>query len=329
MLRIRALQPEDFAAADDVLRAAFHASISFVPRLRRYLALQPDGWLVADDEGQVVGMVGAIDYGAFAYVGLMAVRPDRQGQRLGRKLLDALLADLDGRGRPCALLDASPAGAPLYERSGFADAGLSHEFSYVEDPSAAQVPAARAADPGPRGGIGGATPPADLFETAVRSAWSSGGNDGETPTPPADSLATATVALAGAADVDDIVALDASFLGAPRERLWRWLFASHRILAARDAEGALAGYLCAQDPLLGPFGARAPSVAAGLITAAQQALGHRNFRLQVPEENTEGRALLAQLGFRETRTLRHMRRGPFPTLPGWRSIYGKGSYCLG
>lgn|GEM_PF-295287 len=299
MLRIRALQADDFAAADDVLRAAFHNNISFVPRLRRYLALQPDGWLVADDEGQVVGMVGAIDYGPFAYVGLMAVRPDRQGQRLGRKLLDSLLAALDGRGTPCTLLDASAAGAPLYERSGFVDTGLSHEFSCTEESLPAGPAKAR--------------------------------SDGATLPAAADSIQSQApaVTVAGAADVDDIVALDASFLGAPRERLWRWLFATHRILAARDGDGALAGYLCAQDPLLGPFGAREPAVAAGLIAAALQTLGHRNVRLQVPEENAEGRALLASVGFRETRTLRHMRRGPFPTLAGWRSIYGKGSYCLG
>lgn len=284
MFRIRALQADDFPAADDVLRAAFHADVSFVPRLRRYLALQPDGWLVADDEGQVVGTVGAIDYGAFAYVGLMAVRPDRQGQRLGRRLLDALLAQLDERGKTCTLLDASAAGAPLYERSGFVDAGLSHELSCDE-------------------GSG----------SHAREAAASG------------------VDVASAADVDDIVGLDGAFLGAPRERLWRWLFATHpaRILAARDADGALAGYLCAQDPLLGPFGAREPAVATALIAAATQALGHRNVRLQVPEENAEGRAMLAQAGFRELRTLRHMRRGPCPALTGWRSIYGKGSYCLG
>lgn len=281
MLQIRALHAEDFPVADDVLRAAFHANVSFLPRLRRYLALQPDGWLVADDEGQVVGMVGAIDYGAFAYVGLMAVRPDRQGQRLGRKLMDALLAGLEGRGNTCALLDASPAGAPLYERSGFVDAGLSHEFSSSE----------------------------------------SG----------ADAPATGEVSVAGPAQLDDIVALDASFLGAPRARLWRWLFAAHpaRILAARDADGALSGYLCLQDPLLGPFGAREPAVASALIAAAVTTLGHRNVRLQVPEENADARAVLARAGFRETRALRHMRRGPCPTLSGWRSIYGKGSYCLG
>ena len=283
MLRIRGLVAEDFPAADDVLRAAFHANVSFEPRLRRYLALQPDGWLAAEDEGQFVGMVGAIDYGAFAYVGLMAVRPDRQGQRLGRRLLDALLEALDGRGRTCTLLDASAAGAPLYERSGFVDAGLSHEFS--------------------------------------------GGEGVRGPAPARDS----GVVLADASDFDEIVALDASFLGARRERLWRWLFAAHpgRILAARGAGGELDGYLCLQDPLLGPFGAREPAVAGELIAEGLKLLGHRNVRLQVPEENTDARALLTEAGFRETRTLRHMRRGTCPALGGWRSIYGKGSYCLG
>ena len=287
MLRIRALDAADFAAADDVLRAAFHANVSFEPRLRRYLAMQPDGWLAADDEGQVVGLVGAIDYGAFAYVGLMAVRPDRQGQRLGRRLMDALLAVLDGRGTTCALLDASPLGAPLYERSGFVDAGLSHEF------------------------------------------WGGDGGDGAAPFTDGD--ARVTVVVAGTGELDDIVSLDAAFLGAPRERLWRWLYATHRegILAARDATGTLAGYLCVQGPLLGPFGAVTPAVASRLIAAALAKLGHRNVRMQVPEENAEARALLAQAGFREMRALRHMRRGPCPAFAGWRSIYGKGSYCLG
>lgn len=292
MLRIRGLEEGDFSDADDVLRAAFQVglNVSFLPRLRRYLALQPDGWLAAEDEGQLVGMVGAIDYGAFAYVGLMAVRPDRQGQRLGRKLMDAVLGGLEARGTTCALLDASPAGAPLYERSGFADAGLSLEFAAEHESPA------------------GGPPPLGL-----------------------DHRLDAGIALAAAGDVGDIARLDAELLGAPRERLWRWLFASHpgQILVARLPDGALAGYLCIQGPLLGPFGGRTPDVADALLDEAIRRLGHRHVRLQVPEDNTDARALLQRSGFRVIRSLRHMRRGPCPTLAGWRSIYGKGSYCLG
>ena len=238
----------------------------------------------------MVGMVGAIDYGPFAYLGLMAVRPDRQGQRLGRKLMAALLAALDGRGTGCVLLDASPAGAPLYERSGFTDAGLSLEFAAEH------------------GDLAGGPPPL--------------GVDGDS---------TLRIAVATPGDLDDIANLDGELLGAPRERLWRWLVATYpeRTLAAREPGGALVGYLCVQDPLLGPFGARAPRIADTLLDEALRRLGHRNVRLQVPEENTDARAVLVRSGFRVIRSLRHMRRGPCPALSGWRAIYGKGSYCLG
>ncbi|HEY4185531.1 MAG TPA: GNAT family N-acetyltransferase [Polyangia bacterium] len=292
-MRFRALTSEDFPQANEVLRAAFHApvEISFEPRLRRYLALQPDGWLVAEDEGQLVGMVGAIDYGAFAYVGLMAVRPDRQGRHLGRQLLEATLDQLTTRaeasGRPraaCAALDASAAGAPLYERMGFTDSGLSHEYW-----------------PGP---VGAAT---------------------------ADVAPAVTIAVATATAIDDLVQLDATFFGAPRQRLWHLLFGTlpGRVLLARDGDGAACGYVVAQDGLLGPFGARTPDVADALLQRAFAVLGHDRVRLQVPEENAEARALLAKRGFTLGRSLRHMRRGPVPELTGWRAIYGKGSYCLG
>ena len=45
MVRIRPLTAIDIAGADGVLRDAFHTEHSFAARLRRYLAIQPDGWL--------------------------------------------------------------------------------------------------------------------------------------------------------------------------------------------------------------------------------------------------------------------------------------------
>ena len=66
-------------------------------------------------------MVGAVDYGPFAYIGMMAVHQSLQGRGIGRALMEHLLAWLDGRGCPMALLDASPAGALLYPQLGFVD----------------------------------------------------------------------------------------------------------------------------------------------------------------------------------------------------------------
>jgi len=128
MLRIRPLGAADIAAADEVLRAAFATEDSFQRRLHRYLTLQPDGWLLAEAGGRIVGMVGAIEYGTFAYVGMMGVHPDQQGQGVGGRLLATLLEGLDARGIACARLEATDAGRPLYLRHGFVDAGVSHEF---------------------------------------------------------------------------------------------------------------------------------------------------------------------------------------------------------
>ncbi len=289
MLRIRSLLGEDVAAADEVLRAAFEADVSFQPRLRRYLALQPDGWWVAEDGGgAIVGIGGAIDYGSVAYIGLMAVRPDWQGRRLGRRLLETTLASLAGRSTTCAVLDASAAGAPLYERMGFVDVGLSHEF----------------------------------WATDASGAATDGGG-------PATLTVTAAVT---AAELADVIRLDGELFGVERPRLWAWLLTAHpgRTLLAHDTVGRLVGYLCAQDPLLGPFGARAPEVADALLHRALALVGHHRVRLQMPEANTAGGDLLLKRGFKLGRSLRHMRRGPCgPFAGGWASIYGKGSYCLG
>ena len=128
MFRIRLLGAADIAAADEVLRAAFATEDSFQRRLHRYLTIQPDGWLVAEADGAIVGMVGAIEYGAFAYVGMMGVHPDRQGQGVGSGLLSTLLERLAARGIACTRLETTDAGRPLYLRHGFVDAGVSHEF---------------------------------------------------------------------------------------------------------------------------------------------------------------------------------------------------------
>jgi predicted N-acetyltransferase YhbS len=135
MFSIRSLGAADIAAADEVLRAAFATEDSFQRRLHRYLTVQPDGWLVAEAGGEIIGMVGAIEYGSFAYVGMMGVRPDRQGQGVGGGLLSTLLAGLDSRGIGCARLETTDAGRPLYLRHGFVDAGVSHEFRRSGEPA--------------------------------------------------------------------------------------------------------------------------------------------------------------------------------------------------
>ena len=113
------MTPDDIDAAGVIAGTAFGASESRAAEVRRYLALQPDGWRVALAGGVPVGTVGAVDYGPFAYIGLLAVDPAAQGRGIGTALMHDLLAWLDERGTPVSLLDATAAGVPIYLRLGF------------------------------------------------------------------------------------------------------------------------------------------------------------------------------------------------------------------
>ena len=137
ILTIRNLTEADLGPLDPVLIAAYGEPGSFKPELRRYLALQPDGWRLALSDGAPVGMVGAVDYGSLAYVGMMAVDPAFQRRGIGMALMSRLLTWLDGRGCPLVLLDATEAGAKLYAKLGFVEDELALVFQqddYAKSP---------------------------------------------------------------------------------------------------------------------------------------------------------------------------------------------------
>src|SRR5216110_353526 len=106
-MRIRPLILDDLERADAVARRAYGVERSFQPRLRRYLEIQPDGWLAAEDDAALIGSVGALDYGRLGYVGLLSVDPARQGGGVGRRLMEAILDRLSATGATCVALDAS------------------------------------------------------------------------------------------------------------------------------------------------------------------------------------------------------------------------------
>jgi ribosomal-protein-alanine N-acetyltransferase len=79
-------------------------------------------YLVAVDDGAVVGYAGLCDYPDEAFVQTMAVAPDRQGRGLGAVLLAALLAEAARRGHRRVLLEVRADNLPaqrLYARFGF------------------------------------------------------------------------------------------------------------------------------------------------------------------------------------------------------------------
>jgi GNAT superfamily N-acetyltransferase len=118
---IHPLTEADVEATDVVLKAAYQTESTWQRSLHRLLAVTPAGALVARQNDTIVGFGAAIDYGAFAYIGSMAVHPLMQQRGIGRLILDRLLSWLEAGGCSTVLLDASPEGAPLYERCGFID----------------------------------------------------------------------------------------------------------------------------------------------------------------------------------------------------------------
>ncbi len=118
-LSIRLLSEADLENANTIVQSAFKSSESRLTDLHMYRKIQPDGWFLALQNRTPVGMVGTTNYGAFAYVGMMAVHPQAQRQGIGLALMRHLLAWLDKQRMPFILLDASVAGQPLYEKLGF------------------------------------------------------------------------------------------------------------------------------------------------------------------------------------------------------------------
>jgi len=118
-ISIRTLSDPDLESADAILQSAFQRSESSLNDLHLFRKLQPEGVFLALQHGIPAGMVAAIIYSNYAYVGLMGVSQEFQRQGIGLALMGHLLAWLDQQGIHQVMLDASPLGQPLYEKLGF------------------------------------------------------------------------------------------------------------------------------------------------------------------------------------------------------------------
>jgi predicted N-acetyltransferase YhbS len=127
-IEIRTLTEADLDDADQIMQDAFRRTQSARAELATYLSLQPEGRLLAFVDGTPVGMVGAVDFGPFAYIGTMGVRQAWQQRGIGYALMERLLEWLNARGCPMARLDASAAGQQLYPKLGFVTDEETHVF---------------------------------------------------------------------------------------------------------------------------------------------------------------------------------------------------------
>jgi GNAT superfamily N-acetyltransferase len=274
-VELRVMTTADLDRVDPLMMVAYKAP-SRRAELGLYLAAQPDGWFVLDDGGEVAAAGGAVAYGAFCWVGLIATDPARRRQGLATTLSKHLMDWAHQQGCTTIALDASDAGRPVYEPLGFQTVGLTREL-------------------------------------LVPPTAGAGGQDG--------------AGLLTAADLDEVLALDAPVFGGDRGALLRAIAAGDSVACygARDGN-ELAGYLFAGSRLLGPGCAADARTAVALVRAATRDGIPR--KLLVPVESGYFDALRG-LGVAERRQLTHMRLGNL-ALPGERArLIAQASYAAG
>ncbi|WP_374443241.1 GNAT family N-acetyltransferase [Stella sp.] len=117
---MRALVEADLAAAHGLSQA-----VGWAHRLDdwRFVHRLGQGFAVTEGE-RLVGTGMFWPFGGFATLGLVIVAPDRQGAGIGRRLMTGLLEAIGPR---TTLLNATDAGAPLYEKLGFRATGIIHQ----------------------------------------------------------------------------------------------------------------------------------------------------------------------------------------------------------
>ena len=126
MIALRPMRLGDLAAVMELEEELFAPDTWTAAMYREELALTDTRhYLVADDDGTVVGYAGLIAYDDEAHVATIGVTGSRQGEGTGALLLDALLAEADRRS-PVVLLEVradNEHAQELYRRRGFIEIG--------------------------------------------------------------------------------------------------------------------------------------------------------------------------------------------------------------
>ena len=139
-ITLRVVSPEEadttIPKMDAVMRRAYRAP-SFRAQIGWCAAVQPDGLVVAEDAGEIVGAGCGIAYAdsGFGWIGLIGTEPTHERRGIGALVTERVAEVLSEHGCASAL-DASAAGGPLYERLGFTDHGATRVVTLPQRASA-------------------------------------------------------------------------------------------------------------------------------------------------------------------------------------------------
>jgi [ribosomal protein S18]-alanine N-acetyltransferase len=130
-IRLRAMTDHDLPAVLDLEEQLF-APDTWTAAMYRDELRHADTrhYLVAENGAGIIGWAGLIAYDDEAHVSTIGVARDRQGEGIGARLLDALLAEADRRS-PVVLLEVradNDRAIGLYARRGFAEIGRRRRY---------------------------------------------------------------------------------------------------------------------------------------------------------------------------------------------------------
>lgn len=255
-----------------------------------YWAADPDGFVAAELDGELVGGGSIVTHGAhYGFMGFFIMRPEFRRQGLGRELWFTRRDRLRARLAPDAPIEMDGVFAmePFYAAGGFVTQHRDLRFGGVAGAAAAAVPGAAEAT---------VVDAADVaFEALL--AYDTAHFAGERPT----------------------------FL-----RRWLDRPGGHALAVVDGGRcrgytvvrPARTGYR------IGPLFADDADVAEALFTAATDRVAGDEIFLDVPERNAEAMALATRHGLAEVFGCARMTLGPPPALP-WDEIFGVTTYELG
>lgn len=123
---VRSFRPGDIDGLARIIAAAYGSPLSTATRAQ--LAAAPDDILMAELGGRLAGVVVLANYGELGYVGSMGVDPAVRRRGVARALMEELTRRCARAGVTGLALDATEAGAPLYEQFGFSQTDSTHVY---------------------------------------------------------------------------------------------------------------------------------------------------------------------------------------------------------
>lgn len=116
-MKIRKMTTKDFDFA--IGMTAKEGWDSIREDFQELLLFDPEGSFVAEVAGDPIGLVCAISYGPFGFIGNLIVRPEYRKNGHGTTLMKHSIDYLRGKGTNTIFLDAVPTASSLYKKLGF------------------------------------------------------------------------------------------------------------------------------------------------------------------------------------------------------------------